>query len=119
MANKVLKSLQGVERDGDGRIEQYHAHDGNDAALVPQRNSVNQKTGVFVSMGVVDCRDPGFGDNVKAAVGDHLRNMLAERGVDINIQKSGVRLVDVNDGIVDVGDDDTDFHILDQFFKKT
>jgi len=38
--------------DGGGRIEQYHAHDGNDAALVPQRYSVDQETGVSVIVAI-------------------------------------------------------------------
>ena len=99
-------------------MKQNQSNHGNDLSVFPKRNAVDQKTGIFEFMRIIDLCNAGFGHNMQAAVRDDLRCMPAKRIVDIDAKKTGVGLVDIDDLTVRIADDYTNFHVLYQVLEK-
>jgi hypothetical protein len=79
---------------------------------------VDEKAMFLELMWIVDFHLAGFGYDVQTCVGYHFRGMLADFLLRIDGQKSGVGIVDINDAALMVGDDDANFEVVDNSFKK-
>jgi hypothetical protein len=69
-------------------------------------------------MGIVDFRLPGFRDDMKPRIHSEFRGVLADFRRRVDVEESGIGVVDVDDVPFVIRDNDPHLHVVQEFPEK-
>ncbi len=80
---------------------------------------MNKETDVLELVGPIDLCLSRLGYDMKPRIGDDFRGVFADGFLDVNVEKTGVGGIDINEVAGGIRDDDTDLHVVEKGFEKT